>query len=1214
MANTFIIKEEVLNEVANIMKPTESQFNSNVRYFLHQLIADPVHAEIPTCIKMANISRSRFIKMLIDRGIVNRTERLNDTDKDGNHKTPTMAVKYTIINKIPDELEYKVSKTDFDRRVEKLRRSIFEKNLPQKKFNTPLGDQLAIAKNSPLTMGFITPGEKKHDAASWLMNRAAEALNASLVLREGKEFNDEQKEIIKIVDKAISNHRENGSEHTKDMIRGGDYDIDEYGTFVLKLNGGLNGSGDWMDYFEALSDFCIELEHNGVHIWFIDGKNDCLDDVYDFNFGLKKKNDELNEEGGDGGATSADASGAFVQPLFKTMVRREINEMIEALSPNSELNNRYRNLGGGFEVHLEDGSVEQSIVTVQNKKSHTLYHICFDGVNFNIFRDANDGMPATHISYVFDELFNAFQQSGFTNMNEDVDELAAKHSSGANFNKFDSSHMGSGCGSQVYGWGHYVSTDRKVSNGYRDHFKQNPHYQGGLKYGAYTYDVEIPEDNGRNYILWDGKPLPNLPFADHVKTFGEQYELMANVAGSSPKDVSLKLADMGYTGIKVLPYRNRTAENDRTKFNKGANYVIFKDDDIKINKKKEYSSKARRYGNYYLIRNEANRGNLYDPKTNQYVFNDPEWPYLRPLKDKNFIKVDYVGRENVLCIQNMKYVYPTNDMAKWPTLTTVPDFGGCQFYYAQWGNKIMAYKNFTMDNLFGDDNDSNTWAYDVEYDYPQKICKFKCFTKESNFKDIVAYYVNNAGKVSTKERDVYTPIQKVKWALSQPVFKESVNNNGRVFKVTEEQMRLFKESTATPTVGGAKTNYQYTVPFPTDSNDETMKRHNGEGGSVSINHIQESNKESLHTSNVGDYINDNPIGIHPEDPTMKRGEGKHGSHGVERIEEGKKYVNMDVELRKGGRNAVKMSVDDFKNEMTHAYHEYAMEQGKEYKYDLQKTPTPSNFVYSLCYDNRDNEKSKIASMLHKDIWEGKYDFDSENVDAIGGIKMSKNGFPYIQCDAGGDWECPVCFFVYFDGNHFRAYVPLKGNALNRNDNHAFSGGGNENDAKFVQKELGISYEEADGLCGDINYNLDACLEDFLSRVEVKGTYKKRDYTNDEKKFDEYRKKKKEEREERDRQREEQSVEYGEPDSNTATPLNEEQNKFLEKHGIKEVSCGLGYSEKEQKWYGWSHRAIHGFGIGDKGVECYPTGSKEGKIIKTMEQAKEAAKKFAESVS
>jgi hypothetical protein len=28
-------------------------------------------------------------------------------------------------------------------------------------------------------------------------------------------------------------------------------------------------------------------------------------------------------------------------------------------------------------------------------------------------------------------------------------------------------------------------------------------------------------------------------------------------------------------------------------------------------------------------------------------------------------------------------------------------------------------------------------------------------------------------------------------------------------------------------------------------------------------------------------------------------------------------------------------------------------------------------------------------------------------------------------------------------------------------------------------------------------------------------------------------------------------------------------------------CSIGFCEKEQKWYGWSHRAIFGFGIGDK---------------------------------
>ena len=153
------------------------------------------------------------------------------------------------------------------------------------------------------------------------------------------------------------------------------------------------------------------------------------------------------------------------------------------------------------------------------------------------------------------------------------------------------------------------------------------------------------------------------------------------------------------------------------------------------------------------------------------------------------------------------------------------------------------------------------------------------------------------------------------------------------------------------------------------------------------------------------------------------------------------------------------------------------------------------------------------------------------------------------------------------------------------------------------------------MCDDSDYNVDACLEDFLSRVDVKGTYKKRDYTKDEERFKEYRKQKIADEKKRSEETEkEESVEYTEPVENTVSQLNEEKEDYLEKHGIKEVSCGLGYSEKEEKWYGWSHRAIHGFGIGDKCIECYPTGTKEGKIIKTMEQAKEAAKKFADSVS
>lgn len=38
-------------------------------------------------------------------------------------------------------------------------------------------------------------------------------------------------------------------------------------------------------------------------------------------------------------------------------------------------------------------------------------------------------------------------------------------------------------------------------------------------------------------------------------------------------------------------------------------------------------------------------------------------------------------------------------------------------------------------------------------------------------------------------------------------------------------------------------------------------------------------------------------------------------------------------------------------------------------------------------------------------------------------------------------------------------------------------------------------------------------------------------------------------------------------------------KFLLDYGITEFTYNVGFSEADQKWYGWSHRAIYGFGIG-----------------------------------
>ena len=77
-------------------------------------------------------------------------------------------------------------------------------------------------------------------------------------------------------------------------------------------------------------------------------------------------------------------------------------------------------------------------------------------------------------------------------------------------------------------------------------------------------------------------------------------------------------------------------------------------------------------------------------------------------------------------------------------------------------------------------------------------------------------------------------------------------------------------------------------------------------------------------------------------------------------------------------------------------------------------------------------------------------------------------------------------------------------------------------------------------------------------------------------------------------------------------------EFFEKHGIETKGNSLGFSEKEQKWYGWSHRAIHGFKVGDvcKDSQCGVGEGytfKDGDKLKTLDDCKQRAIDFAKSI-
>ena len=81
-------------------------------------------------------------------------------------------------------------------------------------------------------------------------------------------------------------------------------------------------------------------------------------------------------------------------------------------------------------------------------------------------------------------------------------------------------------------------------------------------------------------------------------------------------------------------------------------------------------------------------------------------------------------------------------------------------------------------------------------------------------------------------------------------------------------------------------------------------------------------------------------------------------------------------------------------------------------------------------------------------------------------------------------------------------------------------------------------------------------------------------------------------------------------------------KYMQKHGIKKPrdihKTPIGFSEKEQKWYGWSHRAIYGLKVGDK---CKPKDLgvgdgytfKAGDTLKTLDDCKQRAIDFAKAV-
>ena len=236
-------------------------------------------------------------------------------------------------------------------------------------------------------------------------------------------------------------------------------------------------------------------------------------------------------------------------------------------------------------------------------------------------------------------------------VNEDgAKEHRVYHGSGAEFDHFDHSHMGEGEGAQAYGWGTYVTEVRGIGEGYairskngismsreewslkRSELESNiyrakeqlPFLKGEYKAEVeaqiseweeqlkdyephnYLYTVEIPDDNGGNYLDWNG-PVP-AETIDRIteylrEKYGDEvvngrwlsnpllsskgvdvsarngaaiYRQLERALGSDKK-ASLALAELGYAGIKYPAEFRSGGRKDDAK-----NYVIFNENDAEI--------------------------------------------------------------------------------------------------------------------------------------------------------------------------------------------------------------------------------------------------------------------------------------------------------------------------------------------------------------------------------------------------------------------------------------------------------------------------------------------------------------------------------------------------------------------------------------------------------------------------------------------------------
>ncbi len=156
----------------------------------------------------------------------------------------------------------------------------------------------------------------------------------------------------------------------------------------------------------------------------------------------------------------------------------------------------------------------------------------------------------------------------------------------------------------------------------------------------------------------------------------------------------------------------------------------------------------------------------------------------------------------------------------------------------------------------------------------------------------------------------------------------------------------------------------------------------------------------------------------------------------------------------------------FVHEDTEATHEELFQ-----KYDLDSHKIVSieegDFVSAVERHAHCLNIKRLTPKIEADL--SKVSFDTENLEgekgrtyggseSIGGFRTLPNGFTYFGVCAGGDWEIPIFFIIYWDGKKLRGYIPKDGNTWNKTLKSAY-GNNREKDGFDMLSQYGTELEK-----------------------------------------------------------------------------------------------------------------------------------------------------------